>query len=159
MRRLVGAGVAALMMTGAASAAEEPYGQGFDGWKFTQQDVESGSAINCRAIQGVHLMSISTNGKTYVSTSSNGLAKGRDEEANINIGGDNELVQTISGGQGGRLVFSGVDQYLLDLIVKARGYTWTTTLGGKQKSGTVKFNGSTAKAYKRLKECVKANGG
>ncbi|MYZ46473.1 hypothetical protein [Propylenella binzhouense] len=159
MKIFIGASIAALLMAGAAHAGEEPYGQGFDGWRFTQQDVKGG-AINCRAIfQNLHLMSISTNGNTYVSTSSNGLAKGHEEEGNINIGGDNELVQIYSGGQGGRLVISGVDRYLMEKIVKNRGYTWTASFGGKQKTGTVKFNNSTAKAYKRLNECVAANGG
>jgi hypothetical protein len=52
-----------------------------------------------------------------------------------------------------------MDRYMLELIVKNRGYTWTASFGGKQKTGTVKFNNSTAKAFNRLIECVSSYGG
>lgn len=150
---------AALLATIAAApalAGEEPYGQGFAGWKFTQHDDRPGR-INCRALLGSNLMSMSTDGGTYVSTTSP-IPKGNYEESSVVFAGSTEMVNAWSGGVGGRLVLY-VDQDTMGKIAWNGSYTWRVAVGNSIKTGTVIFNNSALKAFQRMKECVAANGG
>jgi hypothetical protein len=145
-----------VLFTGPASSQEEPFGSGFDGWKFTQQGNRDGS-VNCRAILGENLMSRSTNGKTYVSTRSTGVAKGNYPDSTVIVGGNAEMVDAASGGV--RLLFY-IDEYTLEQIAINRGYAWRLVTGGGQaKTGTVNFNNSATSALERVLECNAANGG
>ncbi len=138
-----------------ASNQQEPFGQDFDGWKFSQAPDKTG--IICRAFAGNgFIIGRLGDGKVYVSVPQGRVPNGKYAESHIGVGNSGEPVDATAGN--GRLVFH-IDEGLLSNVVRARGYEWAVMSGGQRVSGNVGFNGSVGKAVARLKECSRANGG
>lgn len=160
--RFIVAGVLSIFIAAStaapANAQQEPFGQEMDGWKFTQAPHPT-KAI-CRAFSpgsgGVNIIGRLGNGKFYVSVPANGIPKGKYPDSTLTVAGSAEPVDAES--DGSRFALQ-VDDGLLALIIKARGYQWQVSDRGRMVSGSATFNGSIGKAVARLRECTKANGG
>lgn len=146
--------VAALTTT-PALAGEEPFGMGFDGWKFTQEDTSEGAL--CRAYLGSNVIARYAHGSMYLSMPAGRVPQGSYPESHLEIGGAAEPVDAKSNGKRFWLIS---DEGFLNGLAAARGYFWRTgPIKGKFVEGRVAFNTSTGKALKELRACTRANGG
>ncbi|MEP9355917.1 hypothetical protein ABLE93_20275 [Xanthobacter sp. KR7-65] len=151
----VGAALFLALSTSAVVAQQEPWGANVPGWKFTQAS-EAGGIANCRAMQGDYLVSLSTNGRTYLSMSvPAGLPKGwyREGRASVIIGGNAEPVDAEVTN---RLLFY-IDSGNYPGLIRARGYQWRIMGPKGALTGTVSFSGDIANVIAALRACVKAN--
>ena len=146
--------LAGLALAMPSQAGVEPYGEGFDGWIFTQADQDGG--VNCRGKSGTNILARNTNGNAYVSIPAGKIAKGKFPESTLEIGPSAEMIDAQSFGD--RLLFF-VDDTVLEQIAVNRGYKWRILVAGQLRSGTVKLNNSATSALERVMECVSTNGG
>lgn len=146
--------IAALSAT-PALAGEEPFGMGFDGWRFTQEDTSQG--ILCRAYFSTNVIARYTHGGMYLSMPAGSVPKGNYPESYLEIGGASEPVEAKSNGT---RFWLNSDEGFLNKLAGARGYKWRTgPIKGKFVEGRVAFNASTGRALKELRACTTANGG
>lgn len=130
---------------------EEPFGEGFDGWQFTQKASVMGGAI-CRARLGNVSMVRLTDGDDWLGIDGAGVSHGYRKDATVKIGGASATVHSISNGPDQELTFTVTTAQLEQAAVN-RGYSWSVA----GKSGTVQFAESAVSALERLEECVAAN--
>lgn len=83
------AGVLATIAATSAMAAEEPFGPGFEGWKFTQENTSKG--ILCRAKIGHTVIGRYPDTKMFVSVPAAGITAGTYPDTFFQIGKDSEL--------------------------------------------------------------------
>ena len=138
-----------------ASNQQEPFGQNFDGWKFSQAPDKTGVICRAFAGNGFNIGRLG-DGKVYVSVPQGRVPNGKYEESHFGVGNSGEPVTATAGN--GRLVFP-IDDHLLGNVIRARGYEWAVMVDGQRVTGNVGFNGSVGKAVARLRECTRANGG
>ena len=158
MKRIIFAAAVAAALVAGAVAGEEPYGQGFDGWKFTQK--EWGGGILCTGKRGQTVMEANTNGKRVVKGPDGGVKEGSIHSATITYTGSNgeETVEAVSLGTTKGMVL-WVNDTQLTQIAYAKGFTWYVNVGKATKSAKVNFGNSSTKAYQTIMQCVTDNGG
>jgi len=148
--------LAALLLGGAppALAAQEPFGEDFWGWRFTQEAVRGGAL--CRAFSPgptAEVIIQRRNDGTYVlSVPGQGLRRGQYEGANLEAGGQNQMTNARSDGSRATI---DADAHDMANIIRARGFSWAA--GNRQ--GRVAFAASVEQAVQRLRACNRANGG
>jgi hypothetical protein len=136
-----------------ARAGAEPFGEAFDGWKFTQENV--GQSILCRAVHNnQYVLGKQTNRRVHISFPNN-IINGTDTHASLAVGTESEIIT--ASGNGTRLILSNIPEAVFDAIGPERGFTWRAASKGKVEQGIVKLNDSTTSAIERLDECLDAN--
>ncbi|MEN9424433.1 MAG: hypothetical protein RL122_1816 [Pseudomonadota bacterium] len=136
-----------------ATAGVEPFGESFDGWKFTQENV--GQSILCRAVHNnQYVLGKQTNRRVHISFPNNTF-NGTDTQASLAVGNDSEIIT--ASGNGTRLILSNIPEAVFDTIGPERGFTWRAASKGNVQQGIVKLNDSTTSAIERLDECLDAN--
>jgi len=156
MRRLVlvAAGLAAVAVP--AQAAQEPYGQTIQGWRFTQ-DIENGRPV-CRAFspgptRNVIIQRLGS-GTFVMSVPASNVRAGQHEEASFEVGRSAEPVNARADGN---RVYLPVDDPTMGLVIQAGRFRWA--VNGRRQMGDVAFNPSLGAAVNRLRQCTRANGG
>ena len=147
--------VAVLGLAPVANAGVEPYGEGFDGWKFTQEATPNG-AIICKAWLGNVTLAKNTNGRSLVGGPASGISKRKYPESTIEIGGNAEMVTAEFNP---KTLYLWIDDTMIQQVAAERGYVWHVVVGGETKTGYVEYNDSAMSALERVTECVTANGG
>jgi hypothetical protein len=139
-----------------AAAGVEPFGAGFDGWKFTQEPAGEGRIL-CRAWLGQHSIERRTDARMAVTLPAGRIVRGDYPETFFRIGNDSEPVMARSDGKRFWMIS---DEGFLNKLAAVPGFDFRTgPVKGKHISGRVSFNGSTARVLKELQACSKANGG
>lgn len=155
MSRVLLAGFAATVAGAPAFAGVEPFGMGFDGWKFTQEDSKHG--ILCRAVFGPHIIARFTDARMYVSMPAGKVVAGSYPETYFEIAGESEPVSARSDG---KRFWLESDEGFLNKLASANGYRWRAgPVKGQFLEGHVTFNKSTGRALNELRACSRANGG
>ena len=108
--------------TGYALAQQEPFGQGFAGWTFTQEAQKDGK-IFCRAFltrgKQVSIMGMLTDGTGYVSVNNPGVQGKHASRLNLTQG----PISVTATSYPTRLVFSPLDDFTLDQIAQEELFT------------------------------------
>lgn len=152
----------AIVLSGAmpAAAQQEPFGQGFENWQFTQAAEQKGKVINCRAIRKIggrlDILAFKSDGTGYVSVNANGM-KGRFPKSTVATAqGKFGAVTAVADGP--RLVFGPLQDLTLDAIAQQGWYVWTVP-GPFARSERVDLGKRATQAVDRIFACIKANGG
>jgi hypothetical protein len=156
-QRLALAVFAATLCLSATSHAEGvPFGEGFGGWTFDQED-EKGGLVNCRAHydgsgSGHFIIAMRTNDVGYVSISTPKGLKGQDTEARLIYGSDDVGVDAKV--YGPRLVFSPMNDMFLSTLMAEGNFGWEAF----GRSGVVDVGSDmVGEALARLAMCVEEN--
>lgn len=139
-----------------ASAAQEPYGQTIQGWRFTQ-DIVNGMAL-CRAFspgptEGV-IIQRRGDGSYVLSVPARNVPRGNYEGAGLEMGREAEMTNARADGN---RVYLDADQRSMALIVRHGGFRWA--VNNRRQIGDVVFTTALGPAIARLGECTQANGG
>ena len=132
------------------ATSEEPFGPGFDGWKFTQQGTKQG--VLCRAILGPYIIGRHTDARMYVSMPAGRMSAGSYPETYFAIGRDSEPALARSDGK--RFAIDS-DEGFLNKLASTPAYSWRAgPVNGQILEGRVNFNQSTGRALKELRACT-----
>lgn len=158
MKRFVCAAAIAAALTFGALAEEEPWGEGFEGWSFTQD--AWGPETFCAGRQGNVELVLGTLGKSIVRHKVAGLPPDSFSEAFVGWGPASQAdTSTMAEGSywDGKLTLT-IDQTSLEKIAMAGYFEWAIDYKGKRKTGKVTFSSGDA-ALSNIMDCVAANGG
>lgn len=140
--------------TAPVRAAQQPFGDGFDDWTFTQDVGKSG--VNCRAIHRsggrLDVLAFQSSGIGYASLDANGVT-GRFPFVTLRLdSGDLTVGAEVSSG---RLVLGPLNEFTLDAIAGEGGYAYV--LPGTAGSGDVDLGDRAGEALDRIFSCLEAN--
>jgi hypothetical protein len=155
-------GVCLMGLSSAAMADNpRPFGKGFDNWSFTQQTEKPG-VVNCRAHHRVggrdDILAARTKGPAYLSVRADDR-KGKYKDSIILPLREPEtgMQWTLLAEANGKRLWFIMPANAIEMIADRGGYTYL--LGGTEDRDDVNLGKSAAAAWRRVKECVVANGG
>lgn len=147
---LAGAGLAV-----PAASQQEPYGEDFWGWKFTQESLANNTVV-CRATRteanGTKVvMTQASSGNHYIGITKPANVNGTYPKAQMNLRNGPITIGAFT--KDNWLYFGPIDDWSMDLIVSEAGFVWKVGNASDEKD----LMGTASVALNRLIECVQAN--
>tara|TARA_B100000678_G_scaffold282049_1_gene280517 strand:+ start:1321 stop:1752 length:432 start_codon:yes stop_codon:yes gene_type:complete len=142
-------------MNGAAMAQQEPYGEDFWYWKFTQETVAN-NVVVCRATRTDYdgskvVITQGSNGNHYIGITKPANVNGTYPNAQLNLADGPMTVRAFT--KDSWLYFGPLDDWSLDTIVQQQGFVWV--VGNASDETDLMMTAPIA--LNRVIECIQAN--